>query len=102
MQQSQLFIRIVASYKLTDRDIMACIKSLPTFLQLQERFMEIIDCYIEDAGYQMKQNEHAMVRQVQDYLKRHLHENVTMEEMAHLVGLHPNYFQHCVWKGGWD
>lgn len=26
MQQSQLFIRIVASYKLTDRDIMACIK----------------------------------------------------------------------------
>lgn len=67
MQQSQLFIRIVASYKLTDRDIMACIKSLPTFLQLQERFMEIIDCYIEDAGYQMKQNEHAMVRQVQDY-----------------------------------
>ena len=92
MQQSQLFIRIVASYKLTDRDIMACIKSLPTFLQLQERFMEIIDCYIEDAGYQMKQNEHAMVRQVQDYLKRHLHENVTMEEMAHFVGLHPNYF----------
>lgn len=92
MQQSQLFIRIVASYKLTDRDIMACVKSLPTFLQLQQRFMEIISCYIEDAKHQLKQNEHALVRQVQDYLKCHLHENVTMEEMAHLVGLHPNYF----------
>lgn len=92
MQKNEIMIRIVASYKLSDKDLSAQIKNQPTSSQLMIRMIEILKLYTSDLKRYQKAREDYLVKQAQKYISEHYADELALANIAEQSHFHPNYF----------
>ncbi|RGY97500.1 response regulator [Clostridium sp. AM58-1XD] len=61
MRRNSSMIKIISDYKLTDLDVLSCIKNMPTLSQLQVHFIRIIGEYTEKLQALCEANENHIV-----------------------------------------
>ncbi len=77
-------------------------REITAILRVKSILLELISCFIEHCPVEQLQftgsasleKINALLR----YIEQHLHQNITVDELAKLVHLHPNYFIHYFHK----
>lgn len=92
MERNQAFIKIVSSYKLSEHDAVACVKSLPTLSQLKKRFCATIERYVSDMKTTDGSTYQFIIKKACGYISEHYAKNLTLSEVAEHLHIHPNYF----------
>ena len=92
MHKNSGMIKIISTYKLTDLDILSCIKNMPTLSQLQKRFVQIILIYMEKLEENISQHDTALVKKAVNYIENNYACQMMLEDIAAQFHLHPNYF----------
>lgn len=86
---SQLFRKLIEYYQSTD---------FTSGLMVKATMMEMISLYVKSAIAKQGfpgQNETFKLKKILiiiDYIEQHLHENITVKELADILHFHPNYF----------
>jgi two-component system response regulator YesN len=91
MDRNQLFIRVISSYKLTEYDIISCIKNLPTIEQIKKRFCDIIQRYINDLKRDTCIINHYLIKKSKEFINSHYSKDLTLANIADHLHRHPNY-----------
>jgi two-component system response regulator YesN len=91
MDRNQMFIRIISSYKLTEFDIISCIKNLPTIEQIQSRFCNSMVRYIIDLKRDDFLMERYLIKSSGGYINEHCEKSLTLSNVANHLHRHPNY-----------
>lgn len=82
---AELFLRMEDELKRKDDEYVLCVKSLLNLLLIS---------LIRDYGYCTKVSTHRMneILSALEYIDMHLSESLTLEAIAHVAGMSPNYF----------
>jgi two-component system response regulator YesN len=91
MDRNQLFIRVISSYKLTEYDIISCVKNLPTIEQIKKRFCDIMQRYINDLKRDTYIINHFLIKKSKEYIDGQYSKNLTLAGVANHLHRHPNY-----------
>ncbi len=92
MQKNTALIPIIASYKLSNNDLAAQIKSQPHVSQLKQKMEQILLIYMEQLKKQQEKKEEYVVKKAQSYMEKHFSEQLLLSDIAAQFHLHPNYF----------
>ncbi len=92
MQKNTALIPIIASYKLSNNDLAAQIKSQPHVSQLKQKMEQILLIYMEQLKKQQEKKEEYVVKKAQVYMEKHFSEQLLLSDIAAQFHLHPNYF----------
>ena len=92
MQKNTALIPIIASYKLSNNDLAAQIKSQPHISQLKPKMEQILLIYMEQLKKQQEKKEEYVVKKAQEYMEKHCSEQLLLSDIAAQFHLHPNYF----------
>ena len=92
MHKNSSMIKIISDDKLTDYDVLSCIKNMPTLSQLQDHFIRIIGRYIEKLQASHEANENYIVKKAVSYINSNYKSELLLEDVAGQLHLHPNYF----------
>lgn len=92
MERNVAYIPIIASSRLTEHDIMRCVRSLPTLSQIRTSFCDTLLYYVAFLNQQQNQSEKILIKTAKEYIQLHLEENLLLGDVAKEVHLHPNYF----------
>ncbi|MEY8336933.1 helix-turn-helix domain-containing protein [Lachnospiraceae bacterium 62-35] len=92
MHHHSSMIRIISKYKLTDFDILSCVKNMPTLSQLQTHFLQIVLKYMEELENICREHENQSILQAIQYIQGHYSSELMLEDVAEQFHLHPNYF----------
>ena len=92
LHKNEIMIRIVANYKLSDKDFSAQIKNQPTASQLMYKMIEILKLYSSDLKDYQKTREDELVKQALQYINEHYADELALANIAEQFHFHPNYF----------
>lgn len=92
MQKNNSYIKIISQYKLTPYDLTNTLKMLPTLSQIKSRFCENLCTHVTDYCREKAENDEYMIQRAKDYIARNYSENITLQDVASQLYLHPNYF----------
>lgn len=92
MQKNNGFIKIISVNRLSDYDIINCIKNLPTLSQLKLRVIELIRLYINQLLHDSRQKDEYMIHKAKQYIELNYSRNITLSTVSENLYIHPNYF----------
>lgn len=88
MQKNSRYIRTIGQYKMSENDILLGISEAFCLSQLQDEFMKDFQLYM-NAG---DSDEGVYIRKAKQYIAKHYVEDISLNDIASALSLHPNYF----------
>ena len=92
MQKNNKYIKIVSQYKLTPYDLANTLKMLPTLSQIRTRFAENLQLHIQEYCQELSKKDEYTIQLAKEFITCHYSENITLQDVAEALYLHPNYF----------
>lgn len=92
MQKNNMYIKIISRYKLTPYDLANTLKMLPTLSQIRTRFTENLRLHIQEYCQELNRKDEYTIQLAKEFITCHCSENISLQDVAEALYLHPNYF----------
>ena len=90
MQNDTRFIKIIGRYRMSENDIFICVNNARSLANLEEDFNRIFTLYLNDND-PGKMSKSSYIDISKNYIDDNYNLDITLNDVADHVGLHPNY-----------
>ncbi|MCH4031287.1 MAG: response regulator [Lachnospiraceae bacterium] len=91
MQRQPVYIRIISKYKLTENDILLQISNAFTLSELINSVSQTFCLYMDETADDGRVSENDNIYRAKEYMLSHYSEDLSLNDVADHLGLHPNY-----------